>query len=259
MKLKICLLLLKNIFRQKTDLMKYIISLFLLVFIYILVFLISFHYYFDYYNLLNPEDYIYNFADVDSVYKLEILDTIEICLILVFIVCFYFSCFSINKVKTFTMLPIIISNFILIALLVICYLYWNTSLFYEVIVEGGNTYYSTSQLSYAILKLVSFAGIVTSIILNIIFITKIVEANKSLKFLIFIFMPFVTILYLFFYDFFNSKEIFWYKKMDVEFQGKFNNILNINLSKEDMIWYKGLTSWITYQDFLNNSPLKYIK
>lgn len=239
--------------------MKTIHTLFVIIItivLYILISLISFHYYY-----FVPELHLLGINSEDIVGTIEIIDTIETIIILVLIVCLYFLCFKIYTKKSYSPSLLIISNLLLLIIGLVLFLYWETEFFYTLQTDSynGYTYYGNSSRSYEFLKLFTFNCLLTSLVLNIHFISRIVSSKKKYQYLIVAFIPVISLLFLRFGSFLNSKNVIWIKNGNSENKVNHKDFLNLDFNDDTPIWYKGLDEWITYKEFKLRTPLSMIK
>jgi hypothetical protein len=231
------------------------IQIIITVLLYFILYLISIHTI----NHFTPEDFIYNIEINDVVEKIEILEIIETILTIILIILLYFISFTFHNVKKYRPQLIIISNIILLIVLIVYYLYWNTSFFYEWFENTDTLYYGLSDDSYFYLKLFTFFSILTSIVFNLHFLSGLISNKKKFKYIYFIFIPILSIIFLKYHSFFKSKVLIWVKYDNNENNYTKTEFLNLPINENALIWYKGIENWITYKEFLNNTKLKFIK
>ncbi len=228
------------------------LSALITIFLYFLIILISVNY---------PIDFIHKnlLKNNDPVVLIETLDTLAIIFSFLLIVVLYFLCFKIYIRKTFKPQLIIISNLILLIVGIIYYLYWNTDLFYTQIENSDSFYNGLSTESYVNLKMFSFISILSSIFLNLLFLSNLISTKKKLTYILFVFIPILSLFFLKYYTFFNSKFVVWVKKGDKDFKYYNVDFLNLNIEDDTLIWHKGLENWITFKEFKINTNLGIIK
>lgn len=238
-----------------------ILSAFIItVTLYILISLISIHY-LDYFV---PELDLFNLSKNDIVGSIEIIDTIEIIIAIVLIIILYFLCFKIYTKKSYKPLLAIVSNLLLVVIGIVYVLYWETEFFYvEKTIEygdyKGDIYFSHPDDAYNIFKWLIFLCILSSLLLNIHFLSSIVSKKRKYNYFILAFLPISSLLFLKFDSFLNSKKIIWIRIGDEEKRVTHKDFLNLDLDESTPIWYIGIEKWITYGEFKLGTPLTLIK
>lgn len=230
------------------------------VFLYILISLISIHYL----NYFVPELDLFNLSRNDIVSSIELIDTIETIVAIALLIILYFLCFKIYTKKSYKPILAIVSNLLLVLIGIVYLLYWETEFFYveQTIGYGdykGTKYFAHSEDSYDIFKWFIFLCLLTSILLNIHFLSSIVSKKRKFHYLILVFIPLSSLLFLKFGSFLNSKEVIWIKINDKEERVNNEKFLNLDLDDKTPIWYKGIEKWITYGEFKSKTPLSMIK
>lgn len=230
------------------------------VFLYILVSLISLHY-LDYFV---PELDLFNLRRKDIVRSIEILDTIETIMAILLLIISYLICFKIYTTKSFKPFLVIVSNLLLVLIVIVYLLYWETEFFNVKYpstygVHIGKSYVDYYYHSYDIFKWFIFLSILTSFLFNIHFLSSIVSKKRKYNYLIFSFIPISSLLFLKFGPFLNSKRIIWIKIGDTEKRVYDKDFLNMDLDDNTPIWYKGIDKWIIYGEFKLETPLSMIK
>lgn len=225
------------------------------LFLYLIVGLISIHY-ISYYT---PEEFIFNVQNYDIIKKIEMIDIFETILSLFLIVILYFLSFKVHKIKKYRPQLLILSNIILLIVLIVYYIYWNTSFFYEWLENSDSFYYGLSSESYGYLKIFTFLSILSSIILNLHFLSSLISNRKKFKFIIFVFIPIISLIFLKYHSFFKSKVLIWVKLQNEENKYSKTEFLNLSINENALIWHKGFEKWVTYEEFKKNTHLEFIK